>query len=663
MNFWHCRMKRSCEAAIEGDEGGVSHKKWAGGDGVDVAKEQAVDKEAGTAKEQADDERNKKQVDDFFEVLKSGNWPKAQQMLTDYPELVHARNENDETVLMLEVTNMRHLKYLLSIGSDPNAVNKKGESPLVYAAKHRVPVENLQILLNSGASFHLLDQDGNPAISHVIDSFSEYVDEIEILFCGGVNHENHFGCTAFMAAVSYQYKHTYIAKLLMNAGCNPYAKDGKGRNAIMHLFQRFHTLSKENPLSFEHHKYFLPMLEILLDVGCDVYDLDNSGNMAIDYLLDNHEFRSAPPCNSGCNCTTCTMLVLLDYIMSHTEKLAIHSPIPHNAKFHPQLSMMQHVHRIVPDGLERFVLRIVESPLMDPRVTIPAYLNIPLMFQSTVVTNISFLKDCLSPNISQKYNAIDCFVEAFCSRPKEMKRWLDMLLKNGFSLTSHQYDEKVLAPMTLLVAGRCNLTVQEDEDFTMEDLMEFFIEQGADLTHRNLTKHFRRDITNLWSQQFQVSDALWIASAYGNVDCLRRLLPYWPFHPLNLLLFLIPIFVGHVQPYMAYQKDLLKKVLETLIPLFVSMGGLFNPGHRFEALCAEMGTLHSRTFLPDTQLVVKNLRLLHSSPPKLKHLCRTVLREHVGCSVGGHNLPEALTSIVPPGLGLKDFLNLQFTDV
>ena len=50
-----------------------------------------------------------------------------------------------------KITNLYVLEHLLDRGLDPNHLNHKGESALVYAANYRQPHKVFEILIEKGA--------------------------------------------------------------------------------------------------------------------------------------------------------------------------------------------------------------------------------------------------------------------------------------------------------------------------------------------------------------------------------------------------------------------------------------------------------------------------------------------------------------------------------
>jgi ankyrin repeat protein len=467
--------------------------------------------------------------EDVFVAHKSGDWKQVEQILEHRPECVNARNEDNQTLLMLELRNAKRVRYLLNLGCDPNASCNNGDNALIIAAKQRAHIEIFKRLVDKGASLHSMDATGKPAIAHIIECFSNNINEIEVLLCGGIDHDEHFNCTSFMSAVAYQYKHIYIAKLLMNAGCNPLERDGKNRTAIMMLFKRFHPISHKEYITCDDHKYFLPMLQFLIEVGCDINDLDDESNTALDYLLDNHDKRTGPPCSTNCNCKTCTMVSLANCILTLAEK----SQMSIDAKWHPQRSLIKHVSRLEVDDLEQFFLRIIESPLLNPRFKLEVELSNPNSRERTIKGALSFYKLCCRENLEVNFDTIDFFIEALFRNPPLLKKWIDCLLAHSFILNYSDSDEaQVVSPLMLLVVSKSLVSNNDNEhEYELTDLLKYLIEKGADVSHMLFTRNIKpitlaTDLSmNIeipherqnFFKKHAIPDALWAATITGKI--------------------------------------------------------------------------------------------------------------------------------------------------
>jgi ankyrin repeat protein len=113
------------------------------------------------------------------------------------------------------------ISFLIEQGAKVNAVDSDGNTALMYASEHAVP-----ILLKAGAKVNAVNSDGNTALMYA----SEHV--VPILLKAGANleHKNKNGETALMISVRNR-RNTAAAFLLIEAGADIMAADNQGKTS------------------------------------------------------------------------------------------------------------------------------------------------------------------------------------------------------------------------------------------------------------------------------------------------------------------------------------------------------------------------------------------------------------------------------------------------
>lgn len=162
----------------------------------------------------------------FFLAVYTGNIGLAKRFLQKHKNLVHKKNKEQKTALIIaaENGNLPLAEVLVEAGADPNSLSKKlailtyhfgtmpsGLSPLIYAAISN-NVCAIQILLAVGA---------NP------DLLVKYVDNNKFF------DSNQSSRSALMEAASFGYYESVVA--LVNGIPYPFASLARARNNYFHL--------------------------------------------------------------------------------------------------------------------------------------------------------------------------------------------------------------------------------------------------------------------------------------------------------------------------------------------------------------------------------------------------------------------------------------------
>jgi len=151
--------------------------------------------------------------------------------------------------------DLAKINELIESGSDVNARDEDGMTPLMIAVKHGAESEVLSVLIEGGAKVDARDVVGNSALLYAArHSMSVSVFDILLQAGAGVNVRNERGETPLMIAVENGTGSDVINRLFQ-AQANVDARDIQGRTALMHGL----IANAE-----------MPVIERLLEEGADV---------------------------------------------------------------------------------------------------------------------------------------------------------------------------------------------------------------------------------------------------------------------------------------------------------------------------------------------------------------------------------------------------------
>ena len=186
---------------------------------------------------------------------------------------------------------------LLAAGANPNAVDKKGSTALMYAAG-KGHAEIAKSLLDAEANPNVVDDDGWTAL--IVATFEGHYEFVKILLDGEAN-PNVAGKDDWTALIQAAINgNTEISKIMLSAGANPNAADNEGRTALMGAaFEGHAEVAKilldggANPnaakdggftaLIFSTEEGHSEVAKVLLDGGANPNAVLSSGETALIY--------------------------------------------------------------------------------------------------------------------------------------------------------------------------------------------------------------------------------------------------------------------------------------------------------------------------------------------------------------------------------------------
>lgn len=140
--------------------------------------------------------------EDIFQAVQAGDLQRVQALIDSRPDLIHARNEDQETPLHTAAAagHIPIVKCLLSKGADLEAVTALHHTPLLYAA-FRGHHELVDFLLRQGADVTLRDRYGRTLLYYPVQEGHAAVVEILLKKGCDITQEDGFGSSPLTTAV------------------------------------------------------------------------------------------------------------------------------------------------------------------------------------------------------------------------------------------------------------------------------------------------------------------------------------------------------------------------------------------------------------------------------------------------------------------------------
>jgi len=172
------------------------------------------------------------------------------------------------------------VEFFLSHGADVRRTDRRGETPLIHAARFGTP-RILELLIDAGAG-----PDATYALRWVFTGGSlsdTYVEEMaRILIASGadVNAVSPGGSTPLLTAAGNISLRPAAIGFLLSAGANVNAVNANGQSALI--------------LAADNRRAFTVVIEMLLEAGADARIEDNTGRTALDWFDLNQRLYRHP---------------------------------------------------------------------------------------------------------------------------------------------------------------------------------------------------------------------------------------------------------------------------------------------------------------------------------------------------------------------------------
>lgn len=159
--------------------------------------------------------------------------------IIDYGANIDEQNGIGDTALILAVesNNSSIVKILVENSADVNLQNNSGQTPLMgtftSTTTNKETHKIIETLVNAGADFDLIDNEGDTVLSNCIMCDNTKVIQMLIKAGVNVNLQDDDGVTPLMIAT--QINNDTAIELLIDAGADLTIKDNDGKTALQYL--------------------------------------------------------------------------------------------------------------------------------------------------------------------------------------------------------------------------------------------------------------------------------------------------------------------------------------------------------------------------------------------------------------------------------------------
>ncbi len=218
----------------------------------------------------------------IIQAAEDGNFRLLKKLITEGAD-VNTKNENNETVLMISISNLLRrndtpnieiVKYLINAGASVQPPATYMEGPLVLASKIKYGAPVVYILLSAGADVNQMPDHGNTPLMSAAFKHNNNTVKLLLEHHAAVNAKtNTKQETALHKAVFFDDRPGAIEtiKILIAAGADVNARDKNGDTPLIEVARTGN----------------IQTLQILIDAGAHVNQMNNNGHTALTILSPN----------------------------------------------------------------------------------------------------------------------------------------------------------------------------------------------------------------------------------------------------------------------------------------------------------------------------------------------------------------------------------------
>ncbi len=139
-------------------------------------------------------------------------------------------------------------KYLDNLGIKANIQTADGNTPLHMLAFSQKDPQVYDFFVENGVDINVRNSDGNTALINATRANNEEFLDYVLPLTDDINHQNKDGYSALTYAV--RRTNSELINSLLSNGANPNVIDEKGRDLVIHAFDAYNDLKKDDFLNF-----------------------------------------------------------------------------------------------------------------------------------------------------------------------------------------------------------------------------------------------------------------------------------------------------------------------------------------------------------------------------------------------------------------------------
>ncbi|KAH9500255.1 hypothetical protein Btru_077595 [Bulinus truncatus] len=196
---------------------------------------------------------------DIFSAIVTESFDRLQRIVTSIPD-INIRNSRQQTPLIASMfmgdktVLVNTVRLLIRHGSDVNAQDEQGRSPLMLACMNKDRLDAVELLgKNPNCDLNLKDRDGNTALHHAVDSGNSMAIRALVTSSSArrkikMNEPNNSGLSPYK--LSERLKHVRCSRMLLkHGGSEIITEDDKGPTNSIHDTQKVSHPMKARPES------------------------------------------------------------------------------------------------------------------------------------------------------------------------------------------------------------------------------------------------------------------------------------------------------------------------------------------------------------------------------------------------------------------------------
>jgi ankyrin repeat protein len=479
---------------------------------------------------------------DVITAQKNGNWEEVKKLLNHDPTLLNATDIlTGKSLLMYEIQNIDHFRYLIQLRANVNIFDKSGINVLHLAVQENVSVEILKILIEDcNMDPNAIDARAETALFHSLMNPKRIVilENIKYLLSKGanVNFQNRHGYSPLlMACFGFADNHELV-KLFLDAGADVLATETKFHRTALMLaiecpyFWTNSTIDRDPIMTTVQH---------LVQAGADIFAVDKFRNTSFNFLINHYMDMELDPNSSYQNYINLlgkriVIMALFDYLLESSSQKLEQNCIPGHIMTHIQNTLLTRFNAIHYTDLSCFAEILLYMPnKLATKIEIhpltPTPLN-PCTLDWERYAVSPLLQKCghhfsYHKTMTCVYiDTIGLFICKYARNIDKLDKWLDKLLDNGY--TMRHPNQEVVSPMTALISSAMISQshidkfkkvngVYRDREPKIMSIFRIMLQNNVDISQKLILNHLVHSQLRKYCTDAYMTDALWMIALWG----------------------------------------------------------------------------------------------------------------------------------------------------